>query len=176
MGVTLSSRDAATGTAFLVLDYAAYIVENFSHDAGVARQAATALAAARRAGLPVIHVVPDGMQDQVHPLVAPATGEPVLGKRSLSAFATTNLDEMLRQAGIGQLIIAGVATSGTVLSTTRWAVDIGYKVTVCADACGDPDPQAHAALVDDSVFPRSWLGLWRIARVLPAARIEQLAK
>jgi nicotinamidase-related amidase len=170
----VNSRDGATGTAFLVLDYAAYIVENFSHDPGVAQRAAAALAAARQAGLPVIYVVPDGMQDQIHPLVAPAAGEPVLGKKSLSAFATTNLDEMLRQAGIGQLIIGGVATSGTVLSTTRWAVDIGYQVTVCADACADPDPEAHAALVDDSVFPQSWLGLWRIAGVLPAARISEL--
>ena len=133
MGVTDSSRDDATRTAFLVLDYASYIVENFSHDAGVARQAATALAAARRAGLPVIYVVPDGMQGQIHPLVTPATDEPVLGKKSLSAFATTSLDEMLRQSRIGHLIIAGVATSGTVLSTTRWAVDTGYRVTICAD-------------------------------------------
>jgi nicotinamidase-related amidase len=172
--MTGSSRDDATGTAFLVLDYAAYIVENFSHDAGVAARAADALAAARKAGLPVIYVVPDGMQNQVHPLVAPAPDEPVLGKKSLSAFATTNLDEMLRQAGIGHVIIAGVATSGTVLSTTRWAVDTGYRVTVCADACADPDPGAHAALLDDSVFPESWLGLWRIARVLPAARISEL--
>ncbi|HEY2314093.1 MAG TPA: hypothetical protein VGH96_10815 [Streptosporangiaceae bacterium] len=69
--MTTSSRDDVTGTAFLVLDYAAYIVENFSHDPGVARQAAAALAAARQVGLPVIHVVPDGMQDQIHPLVAP---------------------------------------------------------------------------------------------------------
>ena len=161
-------------TAFLVLDYATYIVENFSHDDQVAKRAATALAAARRAGLPVIYVVPDGMQDQIHPLVAPAAGEPVLGKKSFSAFATTNLDETLRAAGIGHLIIAGVATSGTVLSTTRWAVDIGYRVTVCADACADPDPGAHAALTDENVFPASWLGLWRIARVLPAAQTEEL--
>jgi hypothetical protein len=36
------------------------------------------------------------------------------------------------------------------------------------------DPEAHAALLDESVFPSSWLGLWRIARVLPAARISEL--
>lgn len=169
--MTMSGRNGAQGTAFLVLDYAAYIVENFSHDHAVATRAAAALAEARQAGLPVIYVVPDGMQDQIHPLVAPAAGEPVLGKSSLSAFATTNLDEVLRESGVGHLIIAGVATSGTVLSTTRWAVDIGYRVTVCADACADPDPGAHAALTDESVFPTSWLGLWRIAGVLPAARI-----
>jgi nicotinamidase-related amidase len=172
--MTVSSRDDATGTAFLVLDYASYIVENFSHDDEVADRAAVALARARQAGLPVVYVVPDGMQDQIHPLVAPAPGEPVLGKKSLSAFATTSLDEVLRQAGVGHLIIAGVATSGCVLSTTRWAVDTGYRVTVCADACADPDPGAHAALTDEDIFPKSWLGLWRIARVLPAAKISEL--
>ena len=64
--MTSSSEDGATRTAFLVLDYASYIVENFSHDPGVARQAAAALAAARQVGLPVIYVMSDGMQDQIH--------------------------------------------------------------------------------------------------------------
>ena len=172
--MTANSRDEAARAAFLLLDYATYIVENFSHDDSVAKHAASALAAARGAGIPVIHVVPNGMQEQIHPLVAPVAGEPVLGKTSFSAFATTNLDERLRELGVGQLIIAGVATSGTVLSTTRWAVDTGYQVTVCADACADPDPGAHAALTDENVFPDSWLGLWRIARVLPAAQIAEL--
>jgi len=173
----MTVNDPAEGTrsAFLVLDYATYIVENFSHDDGVAKAAASTVAAARAVGLPVIYVVPNGMQEQVHPLVAPANGEPVLGKTSFSAFATTDLDERLRGLGVGHLIVAGVATSGTVLSTTRWAVDIGYRVTVCADACADPDPGAHAALLDEAVFPESWLGLWRIARVLPASQISELA-
>jgi nicotinamidase-related amidase len=170
----VNGQNGAARAAFLLLDYAAYIVENFSHDESVAKHAASALAAARRARIPVIYVVPDRMQEQIHPLVTPVAGEPVLGKNSFSAFATTNLDERLRELGVGRLIVAGVATSGTVLSTTRWAVDIGYQVTVCADACADPDPRAHAALLDETVFPDSWLGLWRIARVLPAARIAEL--
>jgi nicotinamidase-related amidase len=170
----VTGQGDATRTAFLSLDFARYIVQNFSHDDAVASRASAALGAARRAGLPVIHVVPNGMQDQIHPLMTPAAGEPVLGKSSIGAFATTNLGERLREAGVGQLIVAGVATSGTVLSTTRWAVDVGYEVTVCADACADPDPRAHAALVDESIFPHSWLGLWRIARVLPAAHVSEL--
>lgn len=60
------------------------------------------------------------------------------------------------------------------LSTTRWAVDTGYKVTVCADACDDPDPEVNAVLLDESVAPKSWIGLWRIADVLPAAEIPEL--
>jgi nicotinamidase-related amidase len=167
-------HEGAAGPAFLLLDYASYIVENFSSDDNVASRAADALARARAAGLTVIHVVPDGMQSQIHPLVAPAAGEPVLGKSTLSAFASTDLAERLRELGIGQLILAGVATSGTVLSTTRWAVDIGYQVIVCADACGDPDPGAHAALTDAAVFPDSWIGLWRIASVLPVEQISAL--
>ena len=55
------------------------------------------------------------------------------------------------------------------LSTPRWAYDVGYDVTISADAYNDPDPQAHAALLDETVFPSSWIGLWRIARVLQSA-------
>ena len=172
--MTETSQPDPVRTAFLALDFVTYIVENFSHDPAVARHAASALASARAAGLPVIHVVPEPMREQIHPLLAPARDEPVLGKTSIGAFATTSLDGRLREAGIGQLIVAGVATSGTVLSTTRWAADCGYRVIVCADACADPDPDAHAALVDEAVFPRSWLGLWRIARVRPADRISEL--
>jgi nicotinamidase-related amidase len=173
--MTATSAGGETRTAFLALDFVRYIVENFSHDDAVAEHAAAALGAARRAGLPVFHVIPAPMADQIHPLLTPATGEPVLGKSSVSAFATTDLDQRLREAGVGQVIIAGVATSGTVLSTTRWAADIGYQVIVCADACADMDAGAHAALTDQSIFPTSWLGLWRFARVLPAAQISELA-
>ena len=60
------------------------------------------------------------------------------------------------------------------LSTPKWAYDVGYDVTICADAYNDPDPQAHAALLDETVFPSSWIGLWRIARVLQSAEINDL--
>lgn len=172
--MTQDDQPKPTKTAFLALDYATYIVENFSHDPAVAEHASSALAAARAAGLPVIYAVPKGMREQIHPLLTPVGDEPVLEKSTIGAFATTNLHELLQAAGIGHLIVAGVATSGTVLSTTRWAFDIGYEVTVCADACADPDPDANAALLDKSVFPQSWIGLWRLARVLPAAEIAEL--
>ncbi|MGW1713110.1 isochorismatase family cysteine hydrolase [Streptomyces sp. NPDC002156] len=163
-----------TGTAFLALDYVTYIVDNFSHDPSVAERAAHALAAARTAGLPVFYVVPQGMQEQIHPLLTPAEGDTVLTKTSFSAFASTDLRDRLEAAGIGRIVVAGVATSGTVLSTTRWAVDTGLKVTVVADACDDPDPQVNALLLDESVAPKSWVGLWRVADVLPAAEIPEL--
>jgi nicotinamidase-related amidase len=172
--MTPASQPKTVRTAFLALDFVTYIVENFSHDAAVAERASGALASARAAGLPVIHVVPATMRDQIHPALAPAGDEPVLEKTTIGAFATTNLHELLQASGVGRVIIAGVATSGTVLSTARWAFDVGYEVTICADACDDPDPQANAALLDESVFPKSWIGLWRIARVLHSAQINEL--
>ena len=172
--MTLASQTKTARTAFLALDFTTYIVENFSHDDAVAERASNALASARAAGLPVVHVVPATMRDQIHPALAPAGDEPVLEKTTIGAFATTNLHELLQASGVGRVIVAGVATSGTVLSTARWAFDVGYEVTVCADACADPDPKAHAALLDESVFPKSWIGLWRIARVLPLTEINEL--
>jgi len=172
--MTQAPQATSGQTAYLALDYATYIVENFSHDAGVAERASTALTQARTAGLPVFHVVHERMLDQLHPLLAPVGDEPVLGKTTMGAFASTNLHERLQAAGVGRVIVAGVATSGTVLSTARWAVDVGYQVAICADACGDPDAQAHAALVDETVFPTSWIGLWRIARVLRSTEIAEL--
>ena len=158
-------------TALVALDFTTYVVEHYSHDAGVAERAARALKLARAASLPVFHVVPEPRRADIHPLLAPAADEHVLGKTTIGAFATTPLHHLLQDAGIAQIIVAGIATSGTVLSTTRWAFDVGYHVIVCADACADPDPDVHAALVDQAIYPSSWLGLWRIANVLNAADI-----
>jgi nicotinamidase-related amidase len=172
--MTMASQETKARTAFLALDFVTYIVENFSHDAAVAERASSALAAVRAAKLPVFHVVPEPMRAQIHPMLAAVGDEPVLGKTTIGAFATTDLDKLLRAAGVGRIVIAGVATSGTVLSTARWAFDVGYEVVVCADACADPDPEAHSALVDESVFPKSWIGLWRIARMVKSGELTDL--
>jgi len=172
--MTTADQTTPARTAFLALDFATYIVENFSHDPDVAANAAKALESARAAGLPVFHIVHEAMRGQLHPLLGPEGDEPVLAKSTMGAFAGTDLDARLRAAGIERIVIAGVATSGTVLSTARWAYDTGYQVAVCADACADPDARAHAALIDASVFPDSWIGLWRIARVLNSSEVADL--
>ncbi|WP_020572778.1 cysteine hydrolase [Parafrankia discariae] len=172
--MTITSTPTTLPTAFVALDFTEYIVGRFSHDPAVAERAAHAMTLARRAGMPVFHVVPESMVDDIHPLLAPIDDEPVLSKTTIGAFATTGLHDLLQRAGVRQIVIAGVATSGTVLSTSRWAFDVGYQVVVCSDACDDPEPEAHAALVDAAVFPRSWIGLWRTADVRPTAEIAVL--
>ncbi|EXJ85486.1 hypothetical protein A1O1_05850 [Capronia coronata CBS 617.96] len=53
---------------------------------------------------------------------------------------------VLRQPGLS-LILCGITTSGTVLSTARAATDRGFIVTVVEDACFDLVPGLHAMLV-----------------------------
>lgn len=160
--------------ALVLLDFTNVIVDRFSSDPDVADRAGELLTLARRAGVPVFHVVPAPMVNDIHPAVRPADGEPVLAKTSIGAFGSTDLQARLETLGVDELLVAGVATGGTVLSTTRWAYDIGYRVVVCAGACADTDPGAHAALVDEQVFPQSWLGLWRIAKIQATSDIEVL--
>ena len=140
-------------SAVLIMDFQIRIVNNFASDPqGVLERAAQALRGARQAGIPVIYVIHRGgpFRDEapdvaIHPNVAPALGETVVTKTKPGAFSTTGLDIMLREIG--------VATSGCVLSTIRWAVDMNYKPFVVADACSDPDPEVHRVLTE-KVYPR----------------------
>lgn len=69
-----------------------------------------------------------------------------------SALESNGLMESLSQKGIKSLLVAGLSTSGCVLSTVRAATDRGYIVTVVEDACFDPVPGLHGMLVAH-VFP-----------------------
>jgi nicotinamidase-related amidase len=62
----------------------------------------------------------------------------------------------LRAAGADTLVLAGIATSGVVLSTLRQAADLDYRLTVLADACADRDEEVHRVLTE-KVFPRQAL-------------------
>ena len=82
-----------------------------------------------------------------------APGEAVVTKRRVSAFAGSDLDVLLRARRIEHLVLAGIATSGVVLSTLRQAADLDYRLTVLADGCLDADPEVHQVLLG-KVFPR----------------------
>ena len=90
---------------------------------------------------------------QIHADLAPRPDEPVITKRRVSAFSGSDLDVLLRGAGADTLVLAGIATSGVVLSTLRPAADLDFRLTVLADACADADPEVHRVLTE-KVFPR----------------------
>ncbi len=113
----------------------------------------TLLAKARDAGTPIIHIVhkgrPGGLFDReghggaIIAAAAPAGDEPVIEKPLPNAFAQTALDSELKALGRKSLIMAGFMTHMCVSSTTRAALDLGYRVTVAGDAAATrdlPDP------------------------------------
>jgi nicotinamidase-related amidase len=92
-------------------------------------------------------------ETQVHPRVAPLPGEVVVVKKRVSAFAGSDLAEVLRGGKIDTLVLSGIATSGVVLSTLRQGADLDYRIVVLEDACADSDPEVHRVLTE-KVFPR----------------------
>src|SRR5882757_5667195 len=76
----------------------------------------------------------------------------VVRKTRFGAFSTTDLYATLHSQGIDTLVVAGISTSGVVLSTLRDAADEDYRLYVLADATADPDPEVHRVLTE-KVFP-----------------------
>jgi nicotinamidase-related amidase len=164
----------------LVMDFQQGIVARLGNEAVLAA-AGRAVEAARAAGVPVMFVrvafrpgfpeaaesnrtfggirgtgdamTQDSPLTQIHPALAPRPDEPVIVKRRVSAFSGSDLDVLLRGARAGSLVLAGISTSGVVLSTLRQAADLDYRLTVLADACADPDAEIHRVLTE-KVFPR----------------------
>lgn len=67
-----------------------------------------------------------------------------------SVFYGTSLDADLRSRGISTLVMAGISTTGVVLSSVTWASDADYDVRLVRDCCYDPDQAAHDALFRSS--------------------------
>jgi len=167
----------------LVMDFQHGIVESVA-DPSVLDAASRAVKAARVSGIPVMFVrvafrpgypeaaasnaafgamaergdamTQDHPATQVHAALEPRSDEPVIVKRRVSAFSGSDLDVLLRAAGAGTLVLAGIATSGVVLSTLRQAADLDYRLIVLSDACADRDPEVHRVLLE-KVFPRQAL-------------------
>jgi nicotinamidase-related amidase len=92
-------------------------------------------------------------QTAVHERLAPLEGDVVVRKTRVGAFSTTDLAEQLSSRGLDTIVLAGISTSGVVLSTVRDAYDRDYRVLVLADASADPSPEVHDFLTTE-IFPR----------------------
>ena len=79
--------------------------------------------------------------------VAPLPGEIVIDKPGFGAFYATDLELILRAAGVSALTIAGVTTDICVHSTLREAIDRGFDCTTVGDACAAGQPAIHDAML-----------------------------
>ncbi|GGQ32038.1 cysteine hydrolase family protein [Streptosporangium pseudovulgare] len=102
----------------------------------------------------------------IHHRLAPEPGDITVRKTRLGALSTTDLDRRLRDRGITTLVIAGITTSGAVLSTVTDAADRDYRLHVLSDGVTDPDPQVHHTLMT-GVFPR-------LAHIIDTAELRSL--
>ena len=107
----------------------------------------------RQKGWPVWHIRHDSNEPDSHyrpgqlghnfkPEAAPRAGEPLIAKRTNSAFIGTDLEARLRADGHDTLVIAGVITNNSVEATVRMAGNLGFNVYLVADGCftfGRPD-------------------------------------
>lgn len=78
----------------------------------------------------------------------PVPGEPVIDKPGYGAFYQTDLDIILRNAGIRTLIFTGVTTNVCVQSTLREAIDRGYECITIDDCCATSEMALHDATMD----------------------------
>lgn len=168
-------------TALLAMDFQTEIVGRLG-DRGPALVERTAgvLAAGRKAALTVVHVVvgfrpgyPElspknavfsqlaqtgrfvttAPGSDIAPPLRPQDGEVVVMKHRVGAFLGTDLEMILRAKQCETLVLMGIATSGVVLSTLRYAADADYRLVVVKDCCGDADEEVHRVLTE-KVYPR----------------------
>ena len=76
----------------------------------------------------------------------PQPGDIVVeGKRGLDAFASTNLDFILRSRGLEQMAVCGFLTNCCVESTMRTGYERGYKVVTLKDCTAATSQAEHEA-------------------------------
>lgn len=90
---------------------------------------------------------------RIHGGLSPRSSDITVRKVRVGSFSTTDLHQQLKARGIMTLVLAGISTSGVVLSTMREAMDLDYRVIVLGDGCADHDATVHAFLTG-VVFPR----------------------
>jgi nicotinamidase-related amidase len=99
------------------------------------------------------HMIEGSVEVRAPSLLDPEPGEPVLRRPRSSAFAGSDLAEILRAGQVTTLVLTGTATSGVVLATACAADDLDFAVFVLVDGVADPTPGVDDVLLG-AVLPQ----------------------
>ncbi|WP_214414068.1 cysteine hydrolase family protein [Sphaerisporangium fuscum] len=103
-------------------------------------------------------------------LERPEPGEPTVYKTSHNAFTTTNLQQLLTEAGVRELLVCGIRTEQCVETTTRVGSDLGYRVVFVTDAT---TTNPIGTLSAEAIIERTEAVLRdRFARIATVAELE----
>ena len=70
-----------------------------------------------------------------HPDFVPQSGDVIIKEHwAQNGFANTDLDFQLKQHGIDRVIVIGLLANTCIEATSRYAMDLGYHVTLVKDA------------------------------------------
>ena len=168
--MTISTLDAKAALVVIDLQRGIVGMPTAHPMAGVIRNAVALVEAFRRHSLPVVLVnvdgAPSGRAERSFSLSQMPAGwtelipelnrqptDHVVTKQTRGAFTNTGLEQHLRQAGVTQVVIVGVATSSGVESTARQAHELGFHVALAVDAMTDLRLDAHDHTVT-RIFPK----------------------
>ena len=96
----------------------------------------------------------------------PMPGELVVDKNTSSAFNSTGIEWLLRNMGIGTLVVVGMATDMCVETTARDAADRGFDVIIVEDGSATFRERHHRAAL--SGFARVFGQIWTTDDVIAA--------
>jgi nicotinamidase-related amidase len=166
IGICVVAATFEEGDALLVVD----VLDVFDHDDAEpllesfrvrGPTMARAIAAARKAGIPVIYVNDDrdrwdgdapalareaanGPGGEIIRELLPVQGDHVLLKHRYSAFDHTALELLLGAKSAQRVVLVGAATEGCVVQTALDAREHGLKATILGDACATADDKLES--------------------------------
>jgi len=161
-----------TKTAVLAMDFQQGIVSTnpMAQERNVVQKAKAVLDGARRAGVPVIHVVlqfRDGYPEvsphnrmfsgikqmglfvagreetKIEKALGPEKGDIIVSRPRDNAFYNSELQSILSSKEVHTLVLMGIATNWVVEAAARYAADADYRVIVLEDCCAGMSVEAH---------------------------------
>ncbi len=135
---TLTDRP---NTALLVIDVQVGVMDGAHDRDTVVANVATLVERAREEGVPIVWVqhsseyLPKGSDAWEYvPELVRRESEPLVHKKFADSFEDTNLEQVLAEARIGKLVVAGAQTDECIRGSIHGAFTRGYDVTLVSDA------------------------------------------